>query len=182
MLTTGEVAKLFHVSAQTVINWLDQGRLPYERIGKGPRRLTEASVLKYIQDIGISTEALDGDIYESILKKSTAQIESHVAPLVVVDKDARIIAWNEGATELFGYNSMDMISKPVDKLPTRVDGTGSGLEYTIRSPWQGSCLDLKAKHESKAGIDISTSVSVSKFFGQANVKAGYILLFQEISI
>ena len=46
MLTTGEVAKLFHVSAQTVINWLDQGRMPYERIGRGPRRLTEEAVMR----------------------------------------------------------------------------------------------------------------------------------------
>ena len=36
MLTTGDVAKLFNVSAQTVINWLEQGRLPFERIGNGP--------------------------------------------------------------------------------------------------------------------------------------------------
>ena len=74
MLTTGEVAKLFHVSAQTVINWLDQGRLPYERIGKGPRRLTEQAVLSYIHDIGISTEALDGEIYEGLLKKSASEV------------------------------------------------------------------------------------------------------------
>ena len=54
MLTTGEVAKLFQVSAQTVINWLDQGRMPFERIGRGPRRLTESNVLNYIKEIGIS--------------------------------------------------------------------------------------------------------------------------------
>lgn len=70
MLTTGDVAKLFDVSAQTVINWLEQGRLPCERIGKGPRRLSEQVVLRYIKEVGISPESLEPNIYGEILRRT----------------------------------------------------------------------------------------------------------------
>lgn len=178
MLTTGEVAKLFHVSAQTVINWLDQGRLPYERIGKGPRRLTEQAVLSYIHDIGISTEALDGEIYEGLLKKSANQVAKKVDPIVIVDKDGCIISWNEGASELFGYSLLEMMHQPVDKISTRVEGSGSGMEYLIRSPWQGNTMEFSARHELKGGKELRTRVVVSKFFIDMNLKGGYVLVFK----
>lgn len=178
MLTTGEVAKLFHVSAQTVINWLDQGRLPYERIGKGPRRLTEASVLSYINEIGISTEALDGDIYESLLKKSSSVQVKKVDPIVVVDKEGAVSSWNEGASELFGYSLIEMMHQPIDKISTRVEGSGSGMEYMIRSPWQGSTLEFYARHELKGSKELRTRVVVSRYYVDVNLKGGYLLIFK----
>ncbi len=73
MLTSGELAKLFDVSSQTIINWLDQGRMPYQRIGNGPRKIKEQDVLNFIEKGNpdgspISMDTLNQDILKLVLK------------------------------------------------------------------------------------------------------------------
>ena len=108
MLTTGEVAKLFHVSAQTVINWLDQGRIPFERIGKGPRRVTEGNILKYIKDVGISTEALSQSVYSQILQKTVDTGSVPGEAIIVVTAEPRIISCSETLAALVERSASEL--------------------------------------------------------------------------
>lgn len=48
-LTTGQVATICDVSAQTVINWLDCGRFTFTRLGRGPRRIPAVEVADFLQ-------------------------------------------------------------------------------------------------------------------------------------
>lgn len=64
--TTGQVAKLFNVSAQTVINWLMQNRMQFDRIGKGPRIIQASELRRYVHEINISEQALDPDMLERL--------------------------------------------------------------------------------------------------------------------
>jgi len=43
-LTTGEVARLFHVGEKTVLNWAREGKLPHIRTLGGQRRFPEQTV------------------------------------------------------------------------------------------------------------------------------------------
>jgi excisionase family DNA binding protein len=110
MLTTGDVAKLFNVSAQTVINWLEQGRLPFERIGNGPRRLTEANVLRYVQEIRISPEALDPTIYQSVLHAVNGGKRPLEGPLVwVLDRNGQVLAGSEASLREVGVSDFSEV-------------------------------------------------------------------------
>lgn len=47
-ISTAEAARMCHVSAQCIINWLEAGRFGYERIGSGPRRILKGDVEAYL--------------------------------------------------------------------------------------------------------------------------------------
>lgn len=51
-LTSGQVAALFNVSAQTVANWADEGKIPHFRTPSGQRRFRRADVLKFLEEQG----------------------------------------------------------------------------------------------------------------------------------
>jgi excisionase family DNA binding protein len=110
MLTTGDLAKLFHVSSQTVINWLDQGRVPFERIGSGPRRIREVDALRYLKQMQISPDTLDPNMYQDILRASNQDPSvTHSGPYVlIINREGKIIGGTEGGMALVGKGSFDL--------------------------------------------------------------------------
>lgn len=178
MLTTGEVAKLFHVSAQTVINWLDQGRMPYERIGRGPRRLTEESVMKYVEEIGISPEALDEEIYARASKAAAAYRNAGGPAVIVTDTNLRIISWNESARNLYGHTQVEMLGKPVTKITTRLAHGDQSLEVVARAPWQDKSLQMEAVQDTRFAKPVTVILSISRFYLDG-MMAGYIFACKE---
>ena len=178
MLTTGEVAKLFHVSAQTVINWLDQGRMPFERIGRGPRRLTEEAVIRYVEEIGISPEALDEEIY-SRAARMLAQNRNLGGPAVtVLDPELKVIGWNEAARQLYGQAPTEIIGKPLNKLISKLAGTESSLESMIKAPWQDKSLQFEAVQEVRYGKSLHAILTISRFY-MDGMLAGYVMASKE---
>lgn len=53
-ITTGQAAALAEVSSQTIINWLDQKRFSFERIGSGPRKIDEREFRAYLESQGFT--------------------------------------------------------------------------------------------------------------------------------
>ena len=111
MLTTGDLAKLFHVSSQTVINWLDQGRVPFERIGSGPRRIREVDALRYLRQMQISPETLDSGMYQEILRASSSDMSLvHQGPfLLLISREGKVVSGTEGAIALFGRTQYELM-------------------------------------------------------------------------
>jgi excisionase family DNA binding protein len=122
MLTTGEIAKLLHVSSQTVINWLDDGRIPFERIGRGPRRVSEINILRYIEEQGISPEVLNQTIYNKILRK---QPSNHMVqePWLILDEAGIVVAWNPAIARLSGYRPEEAVGMQISSLLEQQDGS-----------------------------------------------------------
>ena len=52
VLTTSQVARLCHVTANTVANWIDAGRLPAYRTPGGHRRVREEDLHRFMRDNG----------------------------------------------------------------------------------------------------------------------------------
>jgi excisionase family DNA binding protein len=55
-LTTGEAAQRLGVSAQTVVNWIDQGRLPAIRTLGGHRRIALGDLLELATQLDTTPE------------------------------------------------------------------------------------------------------------------------------
>ena len=178
MLTTGEVAKLFHVSAQTVINWLDQGRMPYERIGRGPRRLTEEAVMRYVEEIGISPEALDEEIYARATKAAAAYRNATGPAVIVTDPDLKVIAWNEASRTLYGHTQVEMLGKPLAKIVAKVNGSEASVDSLMKAPWQDKSLLIEAQQETRYGKPLTGVMTVSRFY-MDGVLAGYVVACKE---
>ena len=178
MLTTGEVAKLFHVSAQTVINWLDQGRMPFERIGRGPRRLTDESVMRYVEEIGISPEALDEEIFGRATKAAASIRNSSGPAVIVTDPELKVVAWNESARTLYGHTQVEMLGKPFSKIVTKVQGSDASVDSLVKAPWQDKSVEFEALQDTRYGKPLIGSITVSRFFADGML-AGYIMACKE---
>ncbi len=176
MLTTGEVAKLFQVSAQTVINWLDQGRMPFERIGRGPRRLTEESVLNYIKEIGISTSALDQAIFSKAQKSVFASSNQSSDSVAIINSDLVVIAWNEGVKAITGLSPLDVLGKQYQELAFVQNGGEHKLQEELESQWAGPCININVDHHSSEKKLLSVSLTASKYYTDNQV-AGYALVY-----
>jgi excisionase family DNA binding protein len=60
-LTTGEVARLFHVGPKTVLRWAKLGKLPHVRTLGGQRRFPEQTIRMLRAGREVPAETLDGD-------------------------------------------------------------------------------------------------------------------------
>ncbi|MBF0431910.1 MAG: PAS domain-containing protein [Fibrobacteria bacterium] len=180
MLTTGEVAKLFQVSAQTVINWLNQGRMPFERIGRGPRRLTEESVLKYIKTVGISTSALDQTIYSKALKKVFSASSSSNNSVAIINSDMNIIGWNEGVKTITGLSPMDVLGKNITEYIHAGRGDNE-IETFLNGTWDEPSRKIEVTHQTKDGKHMKITLTASKFYADGSSVAGFALVYPNLS-
>lgn len=176
MLTTGDVAKLFNVSAQTVINWLEQGRLPFERIGNGPRRLTESNVLKYIHDIRISPEALDSGIYQGILHAVNGSRRQAEGPKVwVLSREGVVLGASEASMPLVGLSEpADVTNLPYQQLLKLMDASAhTPIQLTEMQPSQVVEFAWQRLESSQSG-----RVTVTPWFLVPGEVAGWVLAFK----
>ena len=142
--------------------------------------MTEAALLNYIQQTGLSADSFEPELYAKLLKAVGLTRESKRVPAVVVlDKHAKIVAWNEGMVKLFGMLPYEMVGRPIDSLPTQVDGANTGMEYQISSAWQGNMLKLRARCKNRGGQqEIPCTISVSRVYaGDGAERAGYVLVY-----
>lgn len=180
MLTTGEVAKLFQVSAQTIINWLDQGRMPFERIGRGPRRLTEEIVLNYIKECGISLTALDQSIYNKILKKIySSDNQKKEAAVAMLSADLRIVGWNEGARGLTGFSNTNVVGKLISDFAAPHKRGTETMEAILKGDWGKTSKEFEVQHKTHEGRLAYFKLTASKFYAQGQL-AGFTLVYQSI--
>ncbi len=177
MLTTGEVAKLFQVSAQTVINWLDQGRMPYERIGRGPRRLTEETVLNYIKEVGISPNALDQSIYEKLVRRLYAfNQDVKSSAVAIVSTEMSFIGWNDEAHKQTGISSVEILGKPINEALERVEGRQESIDQILKGEWNSKSLEITAYQKSHSGNSNRVNLTITKFYAQEQM-AGYAIVY-----
>jgi excisionase family DNA binding protein len=177
MLTTGEVARLFHVSAQTVINWLDQGRISFERIGRGPRRLTEQKVLEYIKETGISPEALEQTIYRRLIVSRNVNEPTISKAVVVCYKTGAVLMMNKDAHSLFQNVGYIPGEDSVDKLNLQIS-TGQALSDIIKLPLRENFKSYVANRKSHGHE--SLSLTISAFFNISGEEEGKVLVLRPV--
>jgi predicted site-specific integrase-resolvase len=58
-LTTNQVAQLFYVTAQTVINWSNAGKIKYSRLGSSPRKFLIEDIREFMQGHKLDSKYLN---------------------------------------------------------------------------------------------------------------------------
>ena len=69
--TTGEVSLLLGTSSQTIINWINSGRLAFQRVGKGPRKVSPHDLYNFIQTEKINSNYLHQEMYARLCRETT---------------------------------------------------------------------------------------------------------------
>lgn len=177
MLTTGESARLLGVSAQTVVNWMEAGKLPFVRVGRGRRKVHSSDLRVLIDACGIPSHRLDSALWSRIAGDDRTQTGLD-QPLAVVDSRGVVVFWSPAAVERFGWTSSEVENSTVSMIPARVPGLPVDLaELAIQSggdTFRALLLEL----QSKAGLWISVELVVSWIHDARGQPIGAVLLLQ----
>ncbi len=103
VLTTGDVAKLCHVTIRTVIKWFEKGHLKgYKIPGSRDRRFARVDVLQFMRDHGIPLTDRDA---EPAARKRILMVDDEAAILAVLEEYLRQIGMFEWQTARNGYEA-----------------------------------------------------------------------------
>jgi len=105
MLTTGETAQLLGVTAQTVINWIEGGKIPAVRVGRGRRRVTFATLRQFVEQNRIPAQVNAPDLWERV-QADSPRFATSLPPVIGIDGAGRIVFWNEKAEQMLGWTSL----------------------------------------------------------------------------
>lgn len=178
MLTTTFIAQLLKVTPQTVINWLENGQLPFNRVGRGPRKVDESDLLKFLEERGIPLFALDPDKLKTIHKVVEERREMPDLPaLVLVNREGIVISWNEGALRLFGIHPAEVLQRPLSVVPGRVEGSGKSLEHCVLTSWHAPFAEAQVVHALSKNKVLRTHLVISRFYGKTTFAGGFVLSF-----
>jgi PAS domain-containing protein len=118
-LSTGEIAKLFDVSSQTVINWMEAGSIQFSRIGRGPRMASAESVMNFIKTSGMVHDVLDNEMYSRLVSSTSVAVKSG-AFYFLMDTELNIVEWSDSLSPITGLKFSDVSGKnPSDILGLR---------------------------------------------------------------
>jgi len=178
MLTTGDLAKLFHVSSQTVINWLDQGRVPFERIGSGPRRIREVDALRYLKQMKITPETLDPGMYQDILRVANQDVQvAHQGPyLLLINRDGKVVGGSDGGLTMFGRGQTELMEDVYNRVFQLSDAfTQAPLILHKSSLTQSGPMDLLWQRVGET--EVGGHLTATPYFDVPNSVGGWVLSF-----
>jgi excisionase family DNA binding protein len=103
VLTTGEVAKLSHVTIRTVIKWFEKGHLKgYKIPGSRDRRFARDDVLRFMKEHSIPLTDRDA---EPSTKRRILIVDDEEAVLAILEEYLRQIGMFEWQTARNGYEA-----------------------------------------------------------------------------
>jgi excisionase family DNA binding protein len=177
VLTTGEAARLLGVTAQTVINWMESGRLPFVRIERGRRKVRPADLRTLIESAGIPAHQLDPELWTELVG-ATRKPEASIHPLMVLDASGKVVFWSPAAVERFGWVSGEVENRAVSCLPARVPGLPVDLSDLAVPAGGETFRSLLLELGTKSGAWLPTEVVVSWIHEAQGLPCGAIFVLQ----
>lgn len=178
MLTTGDTAKLLGVTSQTIINWMESGRLPFVRVGKGRRKILPRQIRAFVEAQGIPVSSLDPGLWGKVQEEADAVRESLDAPQLVLDAAGNVAYWSQAARELFGWTTGEVVGQPLSRIPARVPGLPVDLLNLATPSGNETFRTLLLELQSREGKWLPTEVTVSWIFDSRGAVAGTVFLLE----
>lgn len=161
MLTTGEAAQLLGVTSQTVINWIASGKLSAVRVGRGRRRVSEASLRLLIEQNGIPAETNSPELWTKV--RGMDDLDPAMPACFASDASSRIILWSPAVERLLGWSAHERIGTHLSEIPTRVPGLPVDLAELAREPGEETRLSLLLEFVRRDDTKISMETTLSWF-------------------
>jgi excisionase family DNA binding protein/PAS domain S-box-containing protein len=178
VLTTGEAARLLGVTSQTVINWMESGRLPFLRVERGRRKVRAADLRALIESAGIPAHRLDPDLWTRVVDSCRVG-RSDPRPLLVLDSAMTVLFWSPSGVEKFGWTSAEVEGRPVSGIPARVPGLPVDLA-DLAQPARGETFrTLLLEIGTKSGGWMPTEIAVSWIHDAQGEPCGSAFVLQE---
>lgn len=160
MFTTGEASRILGVTAQTVINWIESGKLPAVRVGRGRRRIAVSSLGLFVRENAIPAQANAPDLWERL--KVEAPPEATDLPAVIaIDGRGSVVFWNDRAEALLGWTSLERVGRSISDIPAKVPGLPVDLAELAREPGEEMRLSLNLELGRRDGASVNTETTLS---------------------
>lgn len=159
MLTTGEAARLLGVTAQTVINWIASGKLEAVRVGRGRRRVLDASLRLLVDTHSIPAEANAPELWKRVRGEDVVS-DVNVATFIA-DSSHRIVHWNLAMEKLLGWTSTERLGFGLSEIAARVPGLPVDLAELAREPGEETYLSLQLEFVRRDGSRVAASTTIS---------------------
>lgn len=177
VFTTGEAARLLGVTAQTVINWMESGRLPFARVERGRRKVRPSDLRTLVESTGIPAHKLDPELWTRLVG-ATRQPEASVHPLMVVDAAGKVVFWSPAAVERFGWGCEEIENRAVSGLPARVPGLPVDMSDLAVPAGGETFRTLLLELGTKSGDWLPTEVVVSWIHEAQGQPCGTVFVLQ----
>lgn len=160
MFTTGEASRILGVTAQTVINWIDSGKLPAVRVGRGRRRIAVSSLGLFVRENAIPAQVNAPDLWDRL--KVEAPPEATDLPAVIaIDGRGTVVFWNDRAEALLGWTSLERVGRSISEIPAKVPGLPVDLADLAREPGEEMRLSLNLELGRRDGASVGTETTLS---------------------
>jgi excisionase family DNA binding protein len=165
MLTTGELGRLLGVTPISIINWMEAGKLPFERTSaKGRRRIREQDVLDFVTREGIDPARLEPELWSRVL--ATATPTAPTPALFLTVRDFVCVHWNSQAQALLGWNPGDVLGTRLESVKARVPGMEVDLSTLAEMPpEQGATLELHLEMLHRKGHWVPLTLTLNWIHG-----------------
>jgi excisionase family DNA binding protein/PAS domain S-box-containing protein len=178
MLTTGDTARLLGVTSQTIINWMESGKLPFVRVGRGRRKILPRQIRAFVEAQGIPVASLDAGLWGRIQEDAEPRREVQEAPLLVLDAPGRAVFWSQAARERFGWTSTEILGQPPSRIPARVPGLPVDLLDLAIPSGNETFRTLLLELQARDGSWLATELTVSWIYDAGGAVAGTVLLLE----
>lgn len=159
MLTTGEAAQLLGVTAQTVINWIESGRLSAVRVGRGRRRVSEAALRLLIETNHIPAETNAPELWERV--RGTEPSDPSLPAAFASDTADRIALWNPAIERLLGWTAAERVGHPLASIKAHVPGLPVDLAELAHEPGDETRLTLLLEFVCRDGSRLPLMTTLS---------------------
>lgn len=160
MFTTGEAARLLGVTAQTIINWVESGKLPAVRVGRGRRRIAFASLRAFVEQNAIPARDNAPDLWER-MRDTVLPVATTLPAVFAIDGFGRVVFWNSVLESLLGWSTQEREGRSVSEIPVQVPGLPVDLADLAKEPGEEMRLSLHLEFTHKAGGKVPTETTLS---------------------
>lgn len=178
MLTTGETAKLLGVTAQTIINWMESGKLPFVRVGRGRRKILPRQIRVFVESQGLPVSGLDPGLWAKVNDEPLEHRASGDPPLLSTNSEGTSVFWSQSARERYGWTTSDVVGKAPSVLPARVPGLPVDLLDLALPSGNETFRTLLLELQAKDGKWLATEVTVSWIYDARGGVAGTVFLLE----
>ncbi|HQF53731.1 MAG TPA: excisionase family DNA-binding protein [Fibrobacteria bacterium] len=178
MLTTGETAKLLGVTAQTIINWMESGKLPFVRVGRGRRKILPRQIRVFVESQGLPVSGLDPGLWAKVNDEPLEHRGSGDPPLLSTNSEGTSVFWSQSARERYGWTTSDVVGKAPSVLPARVPGLPVDLLDLALPSGNETFRTLLLELQAKDGKWLATEVTVSWIYDARGGVAGTVFLLE----
>ena len=180
MLTTGETAKLLRVTSQTIINWMESGKLPFVRVGRGRRKILPTQIRAFVEAQGLPVSGLDPELWARISGADSELSADPGAdpPMLSTNAAGKVVSWSQPARERLGWTTEEVVGRPPSVIPARVPGLPVDLQDLAIPSGNETFRTLLLELQTRDGNWLATEVTVSWIYDARGVVAGTVFLLE----